>query len=134
MAPASCSLSDALDRLQASGPDGLYELGVVPFVLVGVVRGEAGDRVVELVAGAQVGGDGDRVPGPGVGPRQRPPADACVEGEPNRPHLLNQRRALHVAQLPPVEVAFRPGLLWPSRGKCRWQPASSTAPTPPAGR
>ena len=73
---------DALDCFQPPGSDRLDELLVVLLVLVGVALGEVGDRPVERVAVAQVLGDRDRVPGPGVGPRQRPPADAGVEREP----------------------------------------------------
>src|SRR4029077_1147460 len=61
--------SDTLDRFEASGPDRLDELLVVPVVLVGVACGEVGDRPVECVVGAQVLGHRDRVAGPGMGPR-----------------------------------------------------------------
>src|SRR5215475_66631 len=78
--------SDAFEGFQPPGLDRLHELLVVLFVLVGVTLGEVGDRCVERVAVTQVVGNGDRVPGPGVGPRQRPSADARVEREPERCH------------------------------------------------
>src|SRR5271165_1701341 len=49
------------------------ERGVVAFVLVGVGFGEVGDGLVELARAAEVGGQGDPVPGAGVRPRQGPP-------------------------------------------------------------
>ena len=54
--------------------DRLDELLVVALVLVGVAVREVGDCPVERVAAAQARGDGDRVPGAGVRPGQRPPA------------------------------------------------------------
>jgi len=56
----------------ASCADCVDELRVVVLVLIDAAVGEAGDRLVERVAVAQV--DGDRVPGPGVRPGQRPSA------------------------------------------------------------
>src|SRR4029077_18665986 len=101
----SSAASDALERFETAGPDRLNELLVVPLVLVGVATGEVGDGSVELIAFAQAGGDGDRVPRPGVRPRQRPPAGPCVERERERRHGLDIGRALHVTQLAPVVVA-----------------------------
>ena len=107
---------------------------VVPLVLVGVPLREVGDRLVERVAVAQVGGDGDRVPGPGVRPGQRPPAGARVERERDR------RSSPRAAPSPSCRAAgasrsggARPPP-WSSRGRCRWRPASSAAPAPPARR
>src|ERR1700722_5224436 len=97
--------SDAFGRCQAAGPDRLGELLVVLLVLVCVSLREVGDRFVERVALAQVGGHGDRVPGPRVGPRQRPSAYAGVKREPERSHQLGVRRALHIAELTPIEMA-----------------------------
>jgi hypothetical protein len=54
-------LLDAFEGLQTSGSDRVGERLVVPLVLVGVVLGEVGDRPVELVVLAQVGGDRRRV-------------------------------------------------------------------------
>src|SRR5580698_957716 len=110
----SAAPSDALDRLDAPRLDRLDEVLVVLLVLVGVTLREVGDRLVERVAGAQVGGDGDWVAGTGVGASHGPPADAGVEGEPERYHLLDHRRALHVAQLAPVEVAVHVNTLGPA--------------------
>jgi hypothetical protein len=60
--PAPALSSDAFDCLESSGADRVGEGLVVAFVLVGVGLGEVGDRLVEGVALAQVGGDRDRVP------------------------------------------------------------------------
>ena len=57
---------------------GLDEGVVVAFVLVGVGLGELGEGLVEGVAAAEVGGDGDAVAGAGVGPGQGPAAEAAV--------------------------------------------------------
>src|SRR5690242_10127469 len=73
---------DAFDGFQPPGPDCFDEVLVVLFVLVGVTRGEVGDRLVELIGCAQAFGDGDGVTGPGVSPGQRPPAEVRVEREP----------------------------------------------------
>jgi hypothetical protein len=47
---------------------------VVAFVLVGVRGSKPGDGLVEHVRSAEVGGDGDPVAGPGVGPYRLLPA------------------------------------------------------------
>src|SRR6516164_8636656 len=98
--------SDSFDRLQPPGLDRADERLVVLLVLIRVRLREVGDRLLERVAQAQVLGHGDRVPGPGVRTRQRPTAHPGVEREPERHHPLDQRGALHVAELPPVEVAL----------------------------
>src|SRR5215468_2147407 len=97
--------SDALECFQAAGPDRVGELLVVPLVLVGVAPREVSDRLVEVIAVTQAGGDGDGIPGPGVCPRQRPPAGPRVERERKRGHRLDIGRSLHVAQLAPVVMA-----------------------------
>ena len=68
---------------------------------------------VEVVAGAQVGGDRDRVARTGMHSRQRPSAQPGVVLQHERGHRLDERRTLHVTQLSPVQVtvglhAFRP--------------------------
>jgi hypothetical protein len=47
---------------------------VIALVAVGVCSGELGDRLVEPVALAEVGGDRNPVAGPSVRARQRPAA------------------------------------------------------------
>ena len=47
--------------------DGHNELLVVTLILVGIGGREAGDRIVEARAGAEVGGDRQPVAGSGVG-------------------------------------------------------------------
>jgi hypothetical protein len=64
-----------------SGADGLDQGLVVLLVLVRVQLGERRQRAVEDVAAAQVRGDRDPVPGPGVGAGQRGTAqleDTCI--------------------------------------------------------
>src|SRR5262249_31426263 len=73
----------ALEGFETPGPDRVDELLVVLLVLVRVAFGEVGDRFVERVTVAEVGGDGDRVSGAGVGAGQGPSADAGVEPEPD---------------------------------------------------
>src|SRR5215813_7186967 len=114
-APAAWPVpSDAFNRFQPPRLDRVDELVVVVVVLVGVPLREVGDRFVERVTLAQVLGHGDRVTGPGVGPRQRPPTDTGVVHEPERHHRLDQRRALHVAQLAPVVVTLHVQALRPA--------------------
>src|SRR5690242_8742037 len=98
--------SDPFDRLQPPGLDRVHERLVVLLVLIRVRLREIGDRLLERVGQAKILGHGDRVPGPGVRTRQRPTAHAGVEREPERHHPLDQRGALHVAELAPVEVAL----------------------------
>ena len=62
---------------------------MVALVLIGVGLGELGDGGGERVAGAEVGGDGDAVPGAGVGPGERPAAGPAVEGHPGGGHALD---------------------------------------------
>src|SRR5271169_1140630 len=59
--------------------DGGGERGVVPLVLIRVGRGEVRYGAVECVPVAQVGGDGDPVPPPGVRPGQGRSADPRVQ-------------------------------------------------------
>ena len=75
--------------------------------------GELGDGLVEDVGAAEVGGDGDRVAGPGVGAGQRLPAGLPVD-----PHAVRDQRfdvdgVFPVPQLADVKVALlavQPGL------------------------
>src|SRR4051794_18112624 len=73
--------SEALAGFQMSSADGLDELLVVLFVLVGVALGEVGDGPVEPVTVAQVRADSDRISRSGVRPSQRPAARAGIEHE-----------------------------------------------------
>src|SRR5262245_6580686 len=84
--------------------DGLLECGVVELVLVRVRFGEPGERAVEDVALAEVGGDRDRVPRAGVRLGQRPAAETPVLLEGGRRHRLDRRAPLLVPELPDVEV------------------------------
>ena len=74
--------------------------------LIGVAQGEVGDRAVEGVGAAQVRGDGDPVAGAGVRAGQGRAAQPGVgaRGPPGSIDV-DVRRALHVAQLAPVEGA-----------------------------
>jgi hypothetical protein len=78
---------------------------VVPFVLVGVGLREVCDRAVEAVALAQVAGDLYPVSRTGVRPRKRLTAQAGVDDQLVCRHGLDFRRALHILELAPVEVA-----------------------------
>src|SRR6185295_9575494 len=49
--------SDTFDRIDSAVLCGLDEGLVVLVVLVGVLSGEFGDRLIDLVSGAEVGGD-----------------------------------------------------------------------------
>jgi hypothetical protein len=53
--------SQALERFDSAGSDGLHEVVEVLLVLFGVALGEVGDRSVERVVVAEVLGDGDRI-------------------------------------------------------------------------
>src|SRR5579875_3933369 len=86
-------------------PDGRGERGVVPLVLIGVGRGEARDGPVEGIPLAQVGGDRYPVAPPGVGPGQRRPADARVQGCSRDEQAVRVRAALPVVELAHVVVA-----------------------------
>src|SRR5262245_26532515 len=98
--------SHTLDGLEPPGLDRIEERGVVALVLVRVPLGEAPDRPFEPVRRSQIGGDGDGVARPRMGPGQRPSAQVGVEGEPDRLHDLDVHRLLHVAKLPPVVVTI----------------------------
>jgi uncharacterized protein (TIRG00374 family) len=53
---------DPFDRFQPARLDRGGELLVVALILVGIALGEVGDRAIERIAAAEVGGDRDRVP------------------------------------------------------------------------
>ena len=78
---------------------------MVSFGLVGVGFREVGDRPIEALALAQVGGDLHTVSGTGMRTGQRPAADPCIKGQFVWRQALYLRRALHVSQLSQVEVA-----------------------------
>src|ERR1019366_2717608 len=79
---------------------------VVADVLFGAGLGKVGDGVIEAVALAEVGGDGDPIPGPGMGAGQCLAADLPVEAHTVRNHLFHYHRSLAVAELTYVEVAI----------------------------
>ena len=86
---------------------------VAALVLVGVGGGEQGDGLVEHAGAAEVGGDGDPVPGACVRPRQRPRAEFAVDPQPGRQRGLNVGGELPVPELADIEVALlavQPGL------------------------
>ena len=70
---------------------------------------------------------------------QRVAAQMAVEGQPVRPQLVDLDRAFPVLELAAVEVARLP-IHWrqsrhgPSRGRCRWSPASAAGRPPRADR
>ena len=61
---------------------------VVPLVLVGVALREGNDGPVEGRAAPQVRGQGDAIPGAGVGPGQSPAADPTVGGQAGGKYLV----------------------------------------------
>ena len=88
---------------------------VVAIVLVRVPLGEVGNRLVELVLRSQVRGNRDGVARSGVRAGERVPADPRVHLERNGRHRFDNRRALHVAQLAPIEVTVGLGPLRPAQ-------------------
>src|SRR5215469_7401401 len=83
------AVSDVGGRLGPALFESGLERGVVALVLVGVFLGEIGDRLVEFVGAAEVGGQGDAVAGAGVGPGQAPPAQPGVGRHDRGGHLLD---------------------------------------------
>src|SRR5215475_3891721 len=83
--------SDAFECFQPAGFDCPDELVVVAFVLLGVPLGEVSDRFVERIAVAEIGGDGDRIPGTGMSSGKGPPANASVVRQRDWCHRLDQR-------------------------------------------
>src|SRR5215207_6177576 len=93
-------ISYDLTRLHGSA-----QSSVVSFDLVCVGHREVDDGSVEALALAEVSRDLHAVAGAGVRAGQRPAADACINDKFVGRHALYLRRALHVSQLTPVEVA-----------------------------
>src|SRR5208282_6423429 len=85
--------------------DGRGERGIVPLVLVRVDRGEVRYGAVECVPVAQVGGDGDPVPPPGVRPGQGRCADTRVQRGSRYQERVHIRAALPVLELAYVVIA-----------------------------
>src|SRR5580700_5185932 len=85
--------------------DGRDERGVVPLVLIRVGHGEVGYGAVEYVPVAQVGGDGDPVPPPGVRPGQGRRADTRVQRGSGYQERVHVRAALPVLELAHVVIA-----------------------------
>src|SRR6185312_2231617 len=67
--------------------------------------GERGDRTVEGISLAQVGGDGDPVAPAGVRASERRAADARVQGSAGYEHAVDVGAALPIVKLPNVVVA-----------------------------
>jgi hypothetical protein len=85
-----------LDPFDAGDPsvgDCPHQRPVIALVEIGVGGGELGDRPVESVALAEVGGDRNAVAGPSVRARQRPPACLRVAGKAVRQDRLDVGRA-----------------------------------------
>jgi hypothetical protein len=73
--PLGTSVLEAGLRDDTSGCRCVCRSCVVPHVLFGPCLGEGGDSVLEAVALAQLGGDGEPVAGAGMRSGQSPPAD-----------------------------------------------------------
>src|SRR5215212_4800299 len=125
-------LSDTCIPWNPTRLHGRAEGRMVHFDLVGVNLREVGDRPVEALALAQVGGDLHAVAGAGGRPGQRPAAEARIQGQFLRRKALDLGRALHIPQLAPVEVASLPAAKpaeedvaacirrWPATTRCLW--------------
>src|SRR3954452_1957214 len=96
--------SHALRRFEPPVADRLHELVVVLLIAVGITLGEVGDRPLELVALAEIRGDRDRISRARVRACERPRARPPVERQLRDAVGLHLGGALHVAELPPVEV------------------------------
>ena len=120
-------------ELQPSGPDRFHELLIVFLVLIRVPLREVGDRCVERVGWGQDLGNRNWVPGACVGTGQIASADARVEREPERIIASTMVEPSCRGAGASRSGGARP-VPWSSRGRCRWLPASSAAPAPPARR
>ena len=91
--PQRHGLSQAGLADEATGADRIDQGLVVALVLVGVGGGEVGDRPVEGVAGAEVGGDRDPVPGAGVGAGEGRIRRSARRGSALGGHVARRRRS-----------------------------------------
>src|SRR3954451_18429840 len=107
--------SNPFDGFEPAVADGLHEPVVVLLVAVGVSLGEVRDRPFELVALSEVPPDRDGIAGSRVRAGERPRAGTPVELELGHAVGLHFGRALHVAELPPVEVARHVQTLRPAQ-------------------
>src|SRR6185312_13336792 len=96
--------SDAHLSLHAPGGNRVGQRRVVAFGLVGIALGEVGHGLVELVRPAEVGGDRDPVPGPGVRAGEGPAAHAAVAGHRRGVHAYDLGGVFPVARLAEVVV------------------------------
>src|SRR3954447_23008757 len=103
--PLARPLSDPRDSLQPAALDRVEKGAVVLLVLVRIRLGELGERAVEAVPAAEVGGDRDRVSRPRVRACEDATAEPTVELHARRQHGLYLRRGLPVPELADVEVA-----------------------------
>src|SRR5262245_29891357 len=101
-------VSPAWGTVDLAVSDGVDELGVVLLVLEGVGLRKADHGRVEGSPLAEVGADGRRVAGGGVGASEDHSALTSELAQP-RCHLLTRRDDLHVAELADVEVDARRG-------------------------
>ena len=95
--------------------DGLDERLVITLVLIGVCRRKAAQRMAEVVAPAQVSGDGGRVAGSGVGTRHGDAAELGIRDEGVDRLTVDIGGALHVAELAPVVVGAARFIVGPTR-------------------
>src|SRR4051812_13503690 len=84
---------------QPSGPDRLHEAGVIGLGLVGVLAGEAAQRVPYPPAAAEVAGDHRGTARAGVPLGEQHAADGGVVGQGGGVQVVEHDRALHVPEL-----------------------------------
>ena len=84
------------------------QFSVVVDVLFGAGLSEVGDGVLEAVALAEVGGDGDPIAAAGMGSGQGHCADIPVVAHPGGDHVLHHDQPLAIAELTYVEVPLDP--------------------------
>src|SRR5262249_21637699 len=89
---------------ESAGAGSLLEGLVILLHLVGVSEGIGQDGFVKVLARAQIARDHRGIPGFGVGPSQRLPAETSVSSQESRSIRGQVRAELHVSQLADIEI------------------------------
>ena len=82
--------------------------------LLGIRRGEAGDRRVERAAAAHIPRDRRRIAGPRMRPRQCQAAESCMMRQAGLRELDRHPREAGILQLPDIAVLIVARLLGPA--------------------